>query len=139
MCSCGEWGLLSELQCMGFSLQWFLLLLTAGSRAHGLSSCGSRALEHRLSRGFPGGSVVKNPPADAGDRSLIPALGRTHVLWSSKICPLCLFLFFFSPCFLMRNPSIYNMLPEYLNDSYTFIDSSTFKAVLLGKCLCFRA
>ena len=30
--------------------------------------------------GFPGGSVVKNPPAnaeDAGDLSLIPALGRS--------------------------------------------------------------
>ena len=29
--------------------------------------------------GFPGGSVVKNPPANAGDsldRDLIPALGR---------------------------------------------------------------
>ena len=26
--------------------------------------------------GFPGGSVVKNPPANAGDPSLIPRLGR---------------------------------------------------------------
>ena len=26
--------------------------------------------------GFPGGSVVKNPPANAGDQSLIPRLGR---------------------------------------------------------------
>ena len=26
--------------------------------------------------GFPGGSVVKNPPADAGDMDLIPGLGR---------------------------------------------------------------
>ena len=25
---------------------------------------------------FPGGSVVKNPPANAGDISLIPGLGR---------------------------------------------------------------
>ena len=25
---------------------------------------------------FPGGSVVKNPPASAGDTSLIPELGR---------------------------------------------------------------
>ena len=70
MHSCGELGLLSKLQRMGFSLQWFLLLLIAGSRAHGLGSCSSRALEHRLSRGFPGGSVVKIPPGDAGDRSL---------------------------------------------------------------------
>ena len=30
---------------------------------------------------FPGGSVVKNPPAnegDAGDKGLIPALGRSR-------------------------------------------------------------
>ena len=27
-------------------------------------------------KGFPGGSVVKNPPADAGDRGLIPGLGQ---------------------------------------------------------------
>ena len=26
--------------------------------------------------GFPGGSVVKNPPLNAGDRGLIPGLGR---------------------------------------------------------------
>ena len=27
--------------------------------------------------GFPGGSVVKNPPANAGDKSSIPGLGRS--------------------------------------------------------------
>ena len=27
--------------------------------------------------GFPGGSVVKNPPASAGDAGLIPELGRS--------------------------------------------------------------
>ena len=27
--------------------------------------------------GFPGGSVVKDPPANAGDASLIPELGRS--------------------------------------------------------------
>ena len=27
--------------------------------------------------GFPGGPVVKNPPANAGDTSLIPGLGRS--------------------------------------------------------------
>ena len=27
--------------------------------------------------GFPGGSVVKNPPADARDTGLIPGLGRS--------------------------------------------------------------
>ena len=27
--------------------------------------------------GFPGGSVVKNPPANAGDTGLIPGSGRS--------------------------------------------------------------
>ena len=30
-----------------------------------------------LPRRLPGGSVVKNPSANAGDASLIPGLGRT--------------------------------------------------------------
>ena len=31
-----------------------------------------------VSLGFPGGSVVKNPPANAGDVDLIPGSGRTR-------------------------------------------------------------
>ena len=34
-------------------------------------------------KGFPGGSVVKNLPAHAGDMGLIPDPGRSHVLWSN--------------------------------------------------------
>ena len=30
-------------------------------------------------KGFPGGSVVKNSPANAGDVGLIPGLGGSHV------------------------------------------------------------
>ena len=30
---------------------------------------------------FPGGPVVKNVPANAGDMGVIPALGRSHMLW----------------------------------------------------------
>ena len=30
--------------------------------------------------GFPGGSVVKNPLANAGDMGLIPDPGRSHML-----------------------------------------------------------
>ena len=29
--------------------------------------------------GFPGGSLVKNLPANAGDIGLIPGLGRSHM------------------------------------------------------------
>ena len=33
--------------------------------------------------GFPRGSVVKNPPANAGDTGSIPDSGRSHTLWNS--------------------------------------------------------
>ena len=36
------------------------------------------AVNHKLV-GFPGGSVVKNPPANAGDTSSIPGPGRSHM------------------------------------------------------------
>ena len=34
-------------------------------------------------KNFPGGAVVKNPPANAGDMGLSPGLGRSHMLWSN--------------------------------------------------------
>ena len=37
--------------------------------------------------GFPGGSMVKNLPANAGDVGLIPGLGRSHMLQRTK--PVC--------------------------------------------------
>ena len=33
--------------------------------------------------GFPGGAVVENLPANAGDTGSSPGLGRSHVPWSS--------------------------------------------------------
>ena len=39
----------SSLRYAGFSLRWLLLLRSTGSRHGGFSSCGSQALEHRLS------------------------------------------------------------------------------------------
>ena len=35
------------------------------------------------SRGFPGGAVVENLPANAGDTGSSPGLGRSHMLWSN--------------------------------------------------------
>ena len=35
-------------------------------------------------RDFPGGAVVKNPPANAGDTGSSPGLGRSHMLRSNK-------------------------------------------------------
>ena len=37
----------------------------------------------KKSLGFPGGSVVKNPPANAGDTGSIPDQGRFHKLGGS--------------------------------------------------------
>ena len=33
--------------------------------------------------GFPGGAVVKNLPANAGDTGSSPGLGRSHMPWSN--------------------------------------------------------
>ena len=33
--------------------------------------------------GFPGGAVVKNPPANAGDTGSSPGPGRSHMLRSN--------------------------------------------------------
>ena len=38
---------------------------------------------------FPGGPVVKNTPANAGDMGSNPNLGRFHMLWSSRACAAC--------------------------------------------------
>ena len=32
-----------------------------------------------IEEGFPGGKVVKNPPANAGDTGSSPGLGRSHM------------------------------------------------------------
>ena len=35
---------------------------------------------------FPGGLVVKNPPANAGDIGSVPGPGRSHMLQDNKSC-----------------------------------------------------
>ena len=39
--------------------------------------------QHYTTQGFPGGTVVKNPPANAGDTGLSPGSGRSHMLRST--------------------------------------------------------
>ena len=36
-------------------------------------------IKNRGKWGFPGGAVVKNPPANAGDTGSSPGLGRSHM------------------------------------------------------------
>ena len=38
----------------------------------------------KLDRDFPGDTVVKNPPANAGDTGLIPGSGRSHMPQSNE-------------------------------------------------------
>ena len=40
----------------------------------------------KISWGFPGGSVVKQPPANAGVTGSIPSLGRSHVPRANWVC-----------------------------------------------------
>ena len=35
---------------------------------------------------FPGGTVVKNPPANVGDMGSSPGPGRSHMPWSNETC-----------------------------------------------------
>ena len=47
----------------------------------------------RLGLGFPGGTVVESPPADAGDAGLCPGPGRSHMPrsgWAREPWPLSL-------------------------------------------------
>ena len=60
----------------------------------------------RLHQNVPGGPVVKNLPANAGDTGLIPGWGRSHLLWSSwahvprlpSLCPRAWQPQLLSPC-----------------------------------------
>ena len=46
----------------------------------GLEKC---LLKKSGTSGFPGGSMVKNPPTNAGDLGSIPCSGRSHMLWGN--------------------------------------------------------
>ena len=93
----------SSLRCAGFSLWWPLLLRSTGSRRAGFSSCGSQALERRLSscgaralllRGtwdLPGPGLEPVSPALAGGFLTTAPPGKPQF---------CLFLFLFFKLFL---------------------------------------
>ena len=53
---------------------------TEGVNSKSKCSLNLNILYSRKSAGnFPGGALVKNPPANAGDRGSIPGLGRSHM------------------------------------------------------------
>ena len=63
-----------------------------GSATHELCSIPHFSWENKnndniiLTSGFPGGSVVKNPPAKTGDTGSSPDPGRSHMPWSNSAC-----------------------------------------------------
>ena len=81
----------SSLRCAGFSSQWLLLLQSTGSRWAGFSSCGTWALERRLSscgtrayllRGMwdlPGPGLEPVSPALAGGFLTTVPLGKSPI------------------------------------------------------------
>ena len=48
-----------------------------------LNQIRKRGLQELSDRALPGGSVVKNPPANAEGMGLIPGPGRSHKSWNS--------------------------------------------------------
>ena len=43
----------------------------------------NRQFSKEYIQGFPGGAVVENLPANAGDTGSSPGLGRSHMPWSN--------------------------------------------------------
>ena len=81
----------SSLRCVVFSLRWLLLLRSMGSRCAGFSSCGTRALERRLSScgawayllhglwDLPGPGLEHVSPALAGGFSTTAPPGKSSL------------------------------------------------------------
>ena len=59
------------------------MLLTKSKRKYIGTSLGTLWLRIHLPD-FPGGAVVRNPPANAGDTGLIPGLGRSYMPRSNE-------------------------------------------------------
>ena len=58
-------------------------------------------------QGFPGGALVENLPANAGDTGSSPGLGRSHMPWSNWACePQLLSLHIWSLCSATRETTI---------------------------------
>ena len=65
----------SSLQCAGFSLRWLLLLRGTGSRHAGFSSCGSRALERRISSCSAQALLLHVESSRSRARTRVPCIG----------------------------------------------------------------
>ena len=83
-------GRLYETQCITkeMCLELLLFLDSEQSMSHKPPKRWNEKRENNINnqgeRGFPGGSVVKNLSADAGNRGSIPDLGRSHMPQSNQ-------------------------------------------------------
>ena len=67
----------------------------------------SISLSQNYTLGFPGGAVVENLPANAGDVGSSPGLGRSHMPWSNWARePQLLSLRVWSPCSATREAAM---------------------------------
>ena len=55
----------------------------ASDHTESLGHCKEFGYFLKPTRGFPGGAVVKNPPANARDTGSSPGPGRSHMPWSN--------------------------------------------------------
>ena len=60
------------------------LLMSGKERGDDKREKGKKVL--KLLQAFPGSSVVKNPPDNAGDTGLVPGPGRSHMLQPLNPC-----------------------------------------------------
>ena len=56
---------------------------TPGQEAKISHALGPKNQNIKQKQGFPGGAVVENLPANAGDTGSSPGLGRSHMPWSN--------------------------------------------------------
>ena len=68
------------LEVLGRTLQWQNLL---GEGEVQINLVNKSRSQMSATRGFPGGAVVKNPPANAGFTGSSPGPGRPHMLRSN--------------------------------------------------------
>ena len=54
--------------------------------AQGPDFIGSKAMLRILIVGFPGGPLIENPPANAGDTASVPDPGRSHMSQGNSAC-----------------------------------------------------
>ena len=60
-------------------------MINSKLNSRSLLSCHSKvSVKRAITRDFPGGAVVKSPPANAGDMGSSPGMGRSHMRGAAK-------------------------------------------------------